>query len=64
MKCGGRLGLGKLSSEAKFSVHGLLASPKFLGQSGKKDRLVGDGFLIDGRHIYFHSHQEHLVRVA
>ena len=64
MNGGGRLTLGKLSSEAKLSVHGLLASHNLVGQSGKGDRLVGDGSLIDSRHVFFHSHQTHLVRVA
>ena len=63
-KGGGRLALGKLSSEAKSSVHGLLASHNLVGQSGKRDGPVGDGSLIDSRHEIFHSHQEHLVRVA
>ena len=64
MQGGGRLALGKLSSEAKSSVRGLLASHNLVGQSGKGDRLVGDGSLIDGRHVIFLSHQTHLVRVA
>ena len=53
MKGGGRLAVDKLSSEAEFSVHGLLASHNSVGQSGIGDRLVGDGSPMDSRHVDF-----------